>query len=250
MRIPFQISVEQQQLSAMLHVPEDGLKSKQIVVMCYGFNGYRCDVHRIGLKFSEYLEQWGMASVRVDYRGQGNSLGQMEYVDFSTRTKDIISTIDFLQGVFNNPCLDIALVGFSDGARIAIEVQKKQPIKTIVFWNPILSTQNTPYTSKTKGRKNNSVFRNSKNKQLYYSYYGLPVSISYLSQLTDSSFEDFKKCNCDKYCVWGKDDSFTANTREILMDYVKEYYLVEEAEHLFFGEKLKTLFLMPHTVFC
>lgn len=241
MRIPFQIEVKQDSIMGIMHIPEKGMK-RHAVIMCYGFNGYRSDVHRIAVKFGEFLEQKGIVLVRFDYRGQGISEGEMNDVSLERRSKDVCSVVDFVKGCFNDQGLPITLIGFSDGARIASLVAEKINVCSVIFWNPIFETNNSSYSQKEKGRNKNSMFRNEKNKKWSYQYYGLPVNINYLRELVEgNSFSSLLSANCFKYCIWGAEDRFTKDIRNNFIGIFSEEVLIPKAGHLFFGDKSEQL---------
>lgn len=241
MRIPFQTVKKQEIISGIIHIPENGIQ-KNVVIMCYGFNGCRSDVHRIAVKLGSFLEKRGIVLVRFDYRGQGNSQGDMNNVTIQTRVDDVCTVISFIQGCFNDSNLPISLIGFSDGAKIASMVTAYKKIKSLILWNPIFGTRNSSYSRKEKGRMANAVFRNKKSGTLSYQYYGLPINIHYLNELVDeNSFLYFEKNDCHKFGVWGGDDLFTKGTRDSLIRMMDDYYIVPNAGHLFFGKECETL---------
>ena len=219
----------------MINIPERGIK-KHAIIMCYGFNGYRSDVHRIAVKLGEYFELKGVPLIRFDYRGQGISDGEMNDVSLQSRVKDVCAVIDFIKGCFNEEHLEITLIGFSDGARIASMVANVINISNIILWNPIFETGNSSYSQKENGRKKNNMFRNKKNGKWSYQYYGLPVNISYLKELVEgNSLSCLISSSCSKYCIWGENDRFTKDSRKELTSIFDKVDIVPMAGHLFFG---------------
>lgn len=242
MRMPFQIPVEQESIMGMIHIPENGIK-KHVMIMCYGFNGYRSDVHRIAVKFGEFLETKGLPLVRFDYRGQGISEGDMNNVSLDSRVNDVCAVIDFVKGCFNDEHLSISLIGFSDGARIAsMAALREEDVADIILWNPIFETLNSSYSQKQYGRKKNSMFRNAKHGKWSYQYYGLPVNITYLSELVEgNSLSCLTNCSCKKFCIWGENDRFTKDSRDSLNPLMDKVDIVPSAGHLFFGSVSENL---------
>lgn len=241
MRIPFQTIRKQEIISGIVHIPENGIKN-HVVIMCYGFNGCRSDVHRIAVKLGDFLEKRGIILVRFDYRGQGNSQGDMNNVTIQERVDDVCTIISFMQGCFNNSNLPISLIGFSDGAKIASMVTAHQKIKSLILWNPIFGTRNSSYSQKENGRKANAIFRNKRNGTLSYQYYSLPINIHYLNELVDeNSISYFENNDCHKFCVWGGDDKFTKENRDSFIRMMDDYFIVPNAGHLFFGKENELL---------
>lgn len=238
MRIPIQFEVEQMTVMGILHIPENGIKLRHIVVMCYGFNGYRSEVHRMSVKFGDFLAARGIATVRLDYRGQGISEGAMEDVCLASRVKDICGAIDFIRGCFDDPLLPVDLIGFSDGARIAAKAAEYRAVNALIFWNPIFETKSSEYSKSARGRRKNTMFRNVKSAKWNYLYYGLPVNTTYLQELMKGlSVDSLANNSCKKYCIWGADDRFTKETRSSFEPFVDAQSIIGDAAHLFFGEK-------------
>lgn len=241
MRMPFQIPVEQDHIMGIINIPENGIK-KHIVIMCYGFNGYRSDVHRIAVKLGDYLELKSIPLVRFDYRGQGLSEGEMNDVTLESRVNDVCSVIQFVQGCFNDEHVKITLIGFSDGARIASLVANTIDVQNVILWNPIFETKNSSYSQKENGRKKNNMFRNAKSGKWSYQYYGLPVSIGYLNELVNGdSLSCLINSTCNKFCIWGENDRFTKETRDDLIHLFNKTELVPLSGHLFFGKENENL---------
>lgn len=237
MRIPFQIPVEQEDILGIMSIPENGIK-KHVALICYGFNGNKSDVHRISVKFGDYLENKGIPFIRFDYRGQGLSEGEMNETTLKSRVKDVCSVIEFIKGCFNSEHLAISLIGFSDGARIAAMVAEKIPVSNVIFWNPIFETQNSSYTKQEDGRKGNNMVRNIKSRTWSYQYYGLPVNITYLQELVEgNSIASLLETDCKKYSIWGEQDSFTIDSRKELSKLIGQYDIIPSAGHLFFGKE-------------
>ena len=161
----------------------------------------------------------------------------MNEVTLESRVKDVCSVVNFFKGCFNDNNLEITLIGFSDGARIASMVANTIGITNVILWNPIFETKNSSYSQKENGRKKNNMFRNVKNGKWSYQYYGLPVNINYLKELVEgNSLSCLINSSCSKFCIWGENDRFTKDTRNELIPIFDKYEIIPLAGHLFFGK--------------
>ena len=70
-------SNEGQQIAGTVHIP-DGPGPFPGVLLCHGFTGQRIEAHFIFVKMSRALEQAGIASLRFDFRGSGESEGRFQ----------------------------------------------------------------------------------------------------------------------------------------------------------------------------
>ncbi|MFA0780897.1 MAG: hypothetical protein RJAPGHWK_002418, partial [Candidatus Fervidibacter sp.] len=73
-----QFEVQGQRVYGMLHLPDgtsDTGKKVPAVAMCHGFTGNRIEAHRLFVKAARHFVQHGIAVLRFDFRGSGESEG-------------------------------------------------------------------------------------------------------------------------------------------------------------------------------
>lgn len=237
MQVPIQIDVNGQAILGMLHIPSKPLNKMPLIIMCYGFNGNRCEEHRMMVLTGRLCEQRGIFLLRLDYRGQGISDGDFWEVDIDRRIQDINSAIDFLNGCFGLQKHKLFLLGFSDGARIASPIALiRKEVEGLILWNPVFATEpgNSLYSIK---RKTIRIRREPISGTFVYPLYGLWVKTDYLRQLNKSSaYKDFKKFQGSKLCIFGSKDQYTTKFRRLIMDQPEhnlELKIIEGANHLF-----------------
>lgn len=122
-------------LSAIIHAPTGGQHSKTGVLIIVGGPQYRVGSHRQFVKLSRFLASNGIASMRADTSGMGDSRGDKTV--FFQQSNDIDAAIAaFMQHV---PQLDnLVLWGLCDAASaILIKLQQPEPrIRGLVLLNP------------------------------------------------------------------------------------------------------------------
>ena len=99
----------------ILAVPET--PAAVAVVVIVGGPQYRVGSHRQFLLLSRALASAGFAVLRFDYRGMGDSPGELR--DFQAVSKDIAAAVDALQARLP-PVKQAALWGLCDGASAAL----------------------------------------------------------------------------------------------------------------------------------
>lgn len=138
--LPINFDCQGDRLDGMLHLPNQPFKRGLLIIV--GGPQYRVGSHRQFTLLARYLATEGIAVMRFDYRGMGDSEGNMgkpepcEHVE-----EDIRVAIDaFLAHV---PDLEeLALWGLCDGASAAMLYASTDPrITGIVALNPWVSTK-------------------------------------------------------------------------------------------------------------
>ena len=224
MNIPVQIPSRSQNLSAILSIPKTNYVDNPLVIMCYGLNGDRADIHRIAYNASiEFCEQ-GIACLRFDYRGQGVSDG--DFIDTSMRSKveDILNVINFIKGCYYNETCKIILLGFSDGAKIVSLVAcKSSDVYGVLLWNPI-------FHELKDGVDHAKVKRLAKvagTNKLAMPFLGLWLGVEHLQDIkTVKSVHKLNDFDGYKIIITGSDDPYT--------EYIREYHLSINQKNLLY----------------
>ncbi len=138
METPIVFESKGQQVVGILHVPE-GRGRFPAALLLHGFTGTRVEPHRMFVKISRALAEHGIASLRFDFRGSGDSAGDFEDMTIRSEVVDSIEAIRFLaqHKRVNSRCL--ALIGMSMGGAVAAHVvaREKRRIKSLVLLAPV-----------------------------------------------------------------------------------------------------------------
>ena len=84
-----------QQIVGMLHLPE-GRGRFPTALLLHGFTGTKVEAHRMFVKLSRALADHGIASLRFDYRGSGDSAGEFEDMTIRSEVADSLEAIKVL----------------------------------------------------------------------------------------------------------------------------------------------------------
>ena len=123
-----------QKLYGMLHLP-DRVDRSPVVALFHGFTGTKIEPHRIFVKMARELMGQGIAALRFDFRGSGESEG--EFVDMTAEGEisDALQSLDFLQA---QPELDpyrMGVLGLSMGGLVAACVAGRDArVKSLALW--------------------------------------------------------------------------------------------------------------------
>jgi alpha/beta superfamily hydrolase len=112
-------------LSAKLDTPEGNPRAYGIFAHCFTCSKDVLAATRI----AQGLAEQGVAMLRFDFAGLGNSAGKFADTNFSSNVDDIVAAADFLRATFQAPAL---LVGHSLGGTAVLAAAQRIPESTAV----------------------------------------------------------------------------------------------------------------------
>ena len=118
-------------LRGYLDLPEN---AEKIVVMLHGFTGHRMEHNGHFRNLSRLLSKNNIASLRMDYHGNGESDGEFYDFDFDYLLEDAKQMIEFAKNV--KGIKEVELLGFSLGGAVASLVADDKVIKKLLSWSP------------------------------------------------------------------------------------------------------------------
>lgn len=116
-------------------VPEN--QKCPVVLMCHGLGGHKVGRYRMYVILSEQLSKRGIASLRIDFRGSGDSEGDFSEMTLSGEVSDALKGVDYL---LHTPHLGIdtsrmGIFGRSVGGTVAMmTAEKARKFKSIAIW--------------------------------------------------------------------------------------------------------------------
>ena len=129
------------QIVGMLHMPDRRKGKIPAVVFFHGFTGTKVEPHRIFVKQARALAKAGIAALRFDFRGSGDSEGEFSSMTLSGELKDARAALDFMR---SRPGIDasrIGVLGLSFGGAVAALLLGSDPdIRAAALWAPTGST--------------------------------------------------------------------------------------------------------------
>ncbi len=126
-----------QQLVGMLHLP-DGPGPHPAVLFFHGFTASRIENHFIFVKMARILAASGMAAMRFDFRGSGESQGTFVEMTLPGEVDDARVALAWLRA---HPAIDaanISVLGLSMGGAVAaITAAEDAGIRKLVLWSAL-----------------------------------------------------------------------------------------------------------------
>ncbi len=126
-----------QKLYGFLHVPE-GAGPHPAVALLHGFGGNHVESHALFTKTARALASSGIAALRFDFRGSGDSEGSFRDVSIATEVDDTNVGLQFLARQSEVDPNRLGLIGLSVGGLIAAFAAGSNPsVRSLVLWAPV-----------------------------------------------------------------------------------------------------------------
>ena len=134
-----------QRLYGMIHLPEPELNGIPRpahgfpgVVILHGYTGNRGGDHRLLPLLSRYLSDRGIASLRFDFRGSGESEGDFSEMTVSREVEDAAAGFEYFKDLPEIDPERAMLLGFSMGGLVAALASPILRPHRLALWAPAL----------------------------------------------------------------------------------------------------------------
>jgi pimeloyl-ACP methyl ester carboxylesterase len=105
------------------------------VVMLHGTGSNRDEVSKAFKMLAPYMAQCGIASIRFDFAGQGDSTADYIEYCYSSGASDAVACAGFLKNLKAVDSERIGIMGWSQGGAVAIHAAARNPIfKALLTW--------------------------------------------------------------------------------------------------------------------
>ena len=142
---PLMLDNGEYEIPAIMTSPE-GTPVVPGVILLHGSASHKNEVGDLYLRLAEQLASNGIASIRIDFAGTGDSPVDYTHYTLKTAVRDAEVALAFLR---SQPQVDdhrIGVVGFSQGGLIAQLLLAQQPdIKSFVAWSSVASDGIGPF---------------------------------------------------------------------------------------------------------
>jgi hypothetical protein len=123
-------------LRGMLHLPP-GRARVPGVLFCHGFTGQRMESHFIFVKAARALAEAGVASLRFDFAGSGESDGRFEEMSVLTEFADSRVALSFLARRRRVDRDRLGVLGLSLGGCVAAMLLEDARLRSGVLWSAV-----------------------------------------------------------------------------------------------------------------
>lgn len=139
-------------LRGMLHYPENINGKIPVVCIFHGFTGNKMEPHFIFVKLSRLLEKRGIASVRFDFGGSGESDGDFIDMTLSKELEDAKNILYYAKSLEFTDLNRIGVLGLSMGGAVAsmLAGECKDDVKSLCLWAPAGNMREIIVSQRTK----------------------------------------------------------------------------------------------------
>ncbi|MTH60012.1 alpha/beta hydrolase family protein [Paracoccus litorisediminis] len=136
-------------IAGILTLPE-GAENPPVVLMLHGFTGSKNEFTVAGTQtglftlMAEELAKAGIASLRIDFAGSGESSGKWANTTFSGQIADAVDAFDYLQALPGVDGHRIGILGYSQGGLVGAHLAAARPeTRAAVLWAPVANPMAT-----------------------------------------------------------------------------------------------------------
>lgn len=138
MESPVTFPCEGQQIVGMFHLPDDRPGPVPVVLFVHGFTGNRIEPFRVFVLTARRLAARGIASLRIDCRGSGDSEGDFQDMSITGEMQDVRTALAWLRQREEVDSDRIGLLGFSMGGMVSALVMSEDPgLGAVTLWSPV-----------------------------------------------------------------------------------------------------------------
>jgi uncharacterized protein len=140
-------------LRGMLHRPAGSRGRSPAVIFFHGFTGDRMESHWIFIKCARALAQEGIASLRFDFYGSGESEGTFYEATLQSEIADARAAVRFMQRQKGIDSARLGLCGLSLGGCVAACVSRAANARALVLWSAVANPGILQKLSKRLGKQ-------------------------------------------------------------------------------------------------
>jgi hypothetical protein len=134
MEIQISFLIGGQRIFGMLHLPSAAPAPG--VALCHGFTGNRIESHCLFVKAARDFAAHGLAALRFDFRGSGESEGDFREMTVGREVEDGLAAIEFLAARREVDRERLGLLGLSLGGCVAAHIAGRGGgVKALVLWS-------------------------------------------------------------------------------------------------------------------
>jgi pimeloyl-ACP methyl ester carboxylesterase len=133
---------EEHQLFGVVHRPKEQTLPGPALLTCHGFGGTKVGRFRLYVNLAQRLSELGVTVLRLDFRGSGDSEGELTEITVQGQIKDALCGLQHLCALEGVDPTRVGLLGASLGGAVAVNAAEQfQKCKSLGLWAPLYCPQ-------------------------------------------------------------------------------------------------------------
>lgn len=178
-----ELESNKQKIFGIVHRPK-GQNEAPLVVIMHGFASSKHGTNRCYVAFAEEFSKQGLATLRFDFRGAGDSEGSISDVSLEDLISDAVEALKYSGQLEGVDATRLGIFGSSLGATIAVlAAERHGGVKAMTLWSPIASGELWVHDFMTQ----NPQMAKNDPQQVLSSYKGIPLNAQFKMQFARMS---------------------------------------------------------------
>lgn len=227
------------QISGVLTYPEATQDSAPAVLLLHGFATNKNEVNNTNQQIASALAQRGIISLRIDFRGYGDSAGNPEDFSINDMVNDAQQAYQFLSRLTSVDQDKIGIIGFSLGAAVALLASEKVECHSLGLLSPALNLLNdfTTFLGRDTIQQLSQLQNSTDSIEITLPWRQIKISKAFYESLRDLNPQRAAaQFNGNLFCVAGSKDFSAPNVETIdsvSPSHNKAKVIIPEADHIF-----------------
>jgi len=133
MEVQVSFTSQDQMIAGMLHLPDQ--PKAPGIIMCHGFTGHKSEAHRLFVSAARDFCDYGIAVLRFDFRGSGDSAGEFRDMTISGEIADAGAALSYLISRPEVAGDRVGVLGLSLGGCVAACLAgRDKRVRALVLW--------------------------------------------------------------------------------------------------------------------
>ncbi|CAM4462028.1 alpha/beta fold hydrolase [Deinococcus marmoris] len=217
-----------------LSLPDNASGKVPAVLLLHGFASQKDEVGDMYKNLAAKLAAQGIASLRIDFQGSGDSKIPFEQMTFTNQVSDAQAAFDSLKGRPEVDATRLGLLGFSMGGGVAIKLAANaaNPVKSLALWS---STSSRSLADIETGSRATAEKEGVVDVDLGFTK--IKLGKAFYSSLQNQNLEaDIGKFRGNTMIVYGTADPLSGNAPYFLYNLqgkVQNLVLINGADHIY-----------------
>lgn len=227
------------QISGVITYPAQLQAPSPAILLLHGFATNKNEVNNTNQQLAVCLARHGIASLRIDFRGYGDSAGKPEDFSISDMVNDAQRAHQFLSSMPSVNSHKVGMIGFSLGAAVALLTSERVACHSLGLLSPALTLLKdfTAFLGKDTIQQLSQLQNPTDSIEITLPWRKIKISKAFYESLRDLNPQHAaEQFNGNLFCIAGSKDFSAPNAETIVgasSSHNKACEIIPEADHIF-----------------